>query len=371
MEDLYFNDLSGRYSNDEETSKEAGSLDAANKDPLEHFKNESCDLHDRAYRTSNNNEDALPPGNEYKGCSIDRVDSFQPNIRNERNLTKNDSAVPTHGTTEKEDDYVDENDDTNTNNADSEWIEMEGREWVQVPFELVCVDAVLRVVCDMLTEDTIELEREAKRCIDQVLSERGVYKNDDPLVIIRVIKDALQLMTARIKGFVQSIHRTLDEDEDMALMNLSRLLTHPERFIQPVTQEILEVESDEPELILESNLQVGLTLLNYLDLIQGQVQSTKDLLDQKQDQVRNRLLFANLTLNVLMLCITVMSVVSGFFGMNVPNGREEDPSMFHEIIFSSLAGAIALCILIMAGLICSGTLLRSSGGSGTAMDISD
>jgi magnesium transporter len=42
-------------------------------------------------------------------------------------------------------------------------------------------------------------------------------------------------------------------------MNLSRLLTHPERFLQPVPEEILREESDEPELILE----VGTGKANY------------------------------------------------------------------------------------------------------------
>jgi hypothetical protein len=46
-------------------------------------------------------------------------------------------------------------------------------------------------------------------------------------------------------------------------MNLSRMVSHPERFIQPVPQRVLDEESDEPELILDANLQIALTLLNY------------------------------------------------------------------------------------------------------------
>jgi magnesium transporter len=56
----------------------------------------------------------------------------------------------------------------------------------------------------------------------------------------------------------------LEDYEDMALMNLLRLITHPERFIIPVTQSVLDEESDEPELILEAHLQCGHTLKNTL-----------------------------------------------------------------------------------------------------------
>ena len=42
-------------------------------------------------------------------------------------------------------------------------------------------------------------------------------------------------------------------------MNLSRIVTHPERCIQPVPQEILNEESNEPELILEAYLQQSLS----------------------------------------------------------------------------------------------------------------
>jgi hypothetical protein len=58
-------------------------------------------------------------------------------------------------------------------------------------------------------------------------------------------------------------------------MNLSRLVTHPENFVQPISPEMLEIESDEPELVLESNLHNALTLSNALDLIQGQVDTAR------------------------------------------------------------------------------------------------
>lgn len=132
---------------------------------------------------------------------------------------------------------------------DSEWVEMKRREWIDLPFELQCLDAVLLCVCEILSEDTLDVQQATRDYIQRVVSQTGSNKQD-PLSVLRALKDAVREMSSRVNGFVKSLTRVLDEDEDMALMNLSRLLTAPERFIQPVPDEILEEESDEPELIL-------------------------------------------------------------------------------------------------------------------------
>jgi len=74
-------------------------------------------------------------------------------------------------------------------------------------------------------------------------------------------------MEGRVQGFVKALNQTLDDEEDMALMNLSRLISNPERVIQPVPQEVQDEESDKPELILEVYLQQALSEVNALELL--------------------------------------------------------------------------------------------------------
>jgi hypothetical protein len=245
--------------------------------------------------------------------------------------------------------------------ADGEWNEMEAHEWADLPFELQCADAVLHVVVSLLAEDTYELQKAAQSHIRRMIHGQG--PSDDPLAIIRVVKDAVQLMTNRVKGFIKSMNLILDDDEGMALMNLSQLLTHPERFVQPVSQQVLDEESFEPELILEANMQIALTLRNYLDLLQGQINSAKELTDQKLDATRNRLLFANMMISVVTLCVTLASLVGSFLGMNVPNHLEEDPTAFKKIVGGSVGGSIFTCFAIMAWLWVSGTIPHASKGT--------
>jgi magnesium transporter len=262
----------------------------------------------------------------------------------------NEDSDSSHGDSEEDDD-----------DDDNEFDEMEGREWIDLPFELQCVDAVLFVVGTMLTVETAELQNLAKDCINKLLSnDTGGVNDDHPLTRIRALKDSVSEMNSRVKGFVQSMNRILDEDEDMALMNLSRLLTHPQRFIQPVPPEVLEEESDEPELILEANLQVALSLQNSLDLVKGQIETASELIDQKLDALRNRLLFANMLIMIVTLAITAASVVGSFMGMNLLNYMEDSPHAFRNVITGSLFGALGLVIGIIFLLMYSGTIPKSS-----------
>lgn len=247
-------------------------------------------------------------------------------------------------------DATDNNDD-----GDDEWHDLQGTEWIDLPFELQCTDAVLHTVSAFLSEDTLELQEASAGYITRILKDK-TGAQDDPLTIIRAIKEAVREMSGRVKGFVQSMNRILDEDEDMALMNLTRLRTHPERFCYPVSAEVLEEESDEPELILESYLQEGLSLVNVLDSIQGQIETAAELVDQRLDSVRNRILMANMVLTAMSVSLSVASLVGSLFGMNVPNSYEDDEVAFRKIVFGTIAGAIGICSVILVTLHYSGTM---------------
>jgi hypothetical protein len=74
-----------------------------------------------------------------------------------------------------------DNDDTSVN---SEWEEMNTRNWIDLPFELQCADAVLSVVCSILSEDAYELQEAALGYIDSVVT--GKFRiGDDPLTGLR------------------------------------------------------------------------------------------------------------------------------------------------------------------------------------------
>jgi len=253
-----------------------------------------------------------------------------------------------------------------TTSSDDDWSDMMRMEMDQqkdLTFELLCVNACLSTVFEMLATDTEELQEKGLKYVQNRIigntsnsSKQKQLRPEDSLAVIRNLKISVLVMQARVKGFVQSINRILNEDEDMALMNVSRLVTNPENFVQPVSSEMLEIESDEPELVLESNLNNALTLSNALDLIQGQVETASDLIDARMDAARNKFLLASLLMSIASLSLTALTCVSGIFGMNLPSGIEEEQGYFVPVTYGSIVGSLLLGIAIFVGMIRTGVI---------------
>jgi magnesium transporter len=121
------------------------------------------------------------------------------------------------------------------------------------PFELVCLDSVLQAACGILQGDFDTLE---KKVLDAMESLRGHHNSNGKLnrkshqginqcqEQLRLLKNEIAVLETRVEGFVRALDGVLDEDEDLALINLSRLITTPHRFVQPCSQQILEEEGD-------------------------------------------------------------------------------------------------------------------------------
>jgi magnesium transporter len=225
--------------------------------------------------------------------------------------------------------------------TDDEWEELQRMDWQKLPFELQSVDAVLQTVMSMLIEEAQKVHDKAGSVIGE-----GGNVGDYTQSRLRLHKDAVNLTQRRVQGFIRAMNELLDEDEDMALMNLSRLLTHPERFVQPVSRVILSEESDEPELILEAYLQQALSIVNSLDLLKGQILTTEEQISMMLDAIRNRLLYINTLLSVAMLSVTTGAFIGSIFGMNLWNHIEEDDTAFYRVTYGTLAGIGSLWVIL-------------------------
>lgn len=240
-----------------------------------------------------------------------------------------------------------------------EWEDIQKMDWQDLPFELQSVDAILQTVTSMLMEDVKKVHGRAEHAMGELRGDspnksggRGLTEYAQER--LRLHKDEVNLMDRRVQGFVRAINQVLDEDEDMTLMNLSRLLTHPERFVQPVSREVLEEESDEPELILETYLQQALSIVNTLDLLKGQIMTTHEQISMTLDALRNRLLFINTLLSVASLCVTLGSYIGAIFGMNIANPIMEmknadgslDYSYFKMVTWWTSAAIFTLWVIL-------------------------
>ena len=213
------------------------------------------------------------------------------------------------------------------NSEEDEWEEIPDID--DTPYELLSVDAVLQTVTSMLVDEARRVTLRAVESVRELRGESGGRKisgmpGEHAQERLRWLKDEINGMVGRIQGFIRALNEMLDEDEDMALMNLSRLITHPERFIQPVSAEVLQEESDEPELILEVYLQQALSIVNELELLKAQIMTTQEQISMTLDAMRNRLLYINTLLSLASLVVAIGSFIGSIFGMNLHNPFEDD-----------------------------------------------
>jgi magnesium transporter len=238
---------------------------------------------------------------------------------------------------------------------EDEWDEIPNIDWSNVPYELLSVDAVLQTVTTMLADEARQVTQRTVAAVrelrgDSYGKQQGIsgMPGDHAQERLRWLKDEINGMIGRIQGFVRALNEMLDEDEDMALMNLSRLITHPERFVQPVSQEILQEESDEPELILEAYLQQALSIVNELELLKAQIMTTQEQISMTLDAQRNKLLYINTLLSLASLVVAIGSFIGSIFGMNVHNPYEDDSGTiwFMRITIGTSVGLICLFFVL-------------------------
>jgi magnesium transporter len=253
-----------------------------------------------------------------------------------------------------------------------EWQDIDQRTFTQLPFELLAVDVVLESVVRLLSIETKQLCTSVEATMKHILSvmeggkvqakitssssssstapptidyahnsKKNIYNYER----LHILKDKVKETQSRIKGLERALTLVLDDDADLALMNLSRLMTHPERFIFPLSPAILNQEADNPELILEVYLEQAFNASNTLELLLGKINTTEGLVDVKLDTIRNRLLFVNTFFSLIMLFLGAGGVVSSLLGMNLLNYMEDNPTAFTKVVCGTIVGGLVLFCL--------------------------
>jgi len=206
-----------------------------------------------------------------------------------------------------------------------------------IAFELRIIDVVLQTVVAIMKKEAKFVHHRTTNIIDAFKridefhsnnhsAQGGEYSQD----ILQLYRDEIDAMDSRVNNFIRALSKICDDEKQLALMNLSRLLTHPDRFVKP-TNEILLEESDEPELIIEAYLTEGFKILNQLQLLHKQVSRTEKDLSMNLDAMRNRLLYINTMISVASLMFGMGAFIGGMFGVNVPFSLNSNPYAFRSI----------------------------------------
>jgi magnesium transporter len=207
-----------------------------------------------------------------------------------------------------------------------------------IAFELRIIDVILQTVVAIMKKEAKFIIHRTTQIID-AFKQNDFHSNNHSGAqgeqqcsqdILQLYRDEIDAMDSRVNNFIRALSKICDDEKQLALMNLSRLLTHPDRFVKP-TNEILLEESDESELIIEAYLTEGFKILNQLQLLHKQVSRTEKDLSMNLDAMRNRLLYINTMISVANLIFGMGAFIGGMFGVNVPFSLNSDPYAFRRI----------------------------------------
>lgn len=139
----------------------------------------------------------------------------------------------------------------------------------------------------------------------------------------------------------------MDDDELMALMNLSLLRDKPNLYHPPLSAEILGTHED-IEVMLDSLLMDYNAILSRLNLSRSKLESSEDMVSLRLDTARNQLLITNTIISVLALAFAMGSYVGSIWGMNLDSNLQETKGMFWGVTIITTSLMVVLVIGILA-----------------------
>ncbi|BDA40371.1 magnesium transporter MRS2-B [Coccomyxa sp. Obi] len=241
------------------------------------------------------------------------------------------------------------------------------------PFELRALEVALDVVATTLERQTVDLEAAAHPALDELTANVSTSS----LERVRRIKNRLVRLTTRVQTLREMLEKLMDDDSDMHAMNLTaRAQDQLERHMSlrasldgsaamrpdilggtPLSPKHIDDQAErdeeeiaEVEMVLETYFMHIDNTFNKLQTLCEYIDDTEDYINIELDNHRNQLIRLELLLTAATLCIALVGVISGIFGMNLRNTHEDKYNAF--ILVSSLSSALAILIFIAIVVFC-------------------
>jgi len=217
---------------------------------------------------------------------------------------------------------------------------------VQVPFELHAYDAIFTTVKIFQAQKHERMKHTCKRIL-KLIQQKGSLL---PLSLQEEMRDS-KMNASELVGTVELYRRAIYEvivnDDQMALMNLSKLERNPLLYRTPLCPEILSAH-EEIEELLQTYATDYDNLSTKLKFLRARLQNAEDLVSLRLDISRNQLLVANTAFSLLACCISVGAYITGIFGMNLDNTATILPQTgSFAMVWSGSTAAIVLMFVVV------------------------
>ncbi len=198
-----------------------------------------------------------------------------------------------------------------------------------VDFEIKVLDAVFAYKLEKLNKEIAPL----KRKIDKTLSALDENPNDRLLGDLLLLKKQLSRFQITVTENAEASLEVLEEDETLAEFCISQ----NER-----DEEIIDF--DEMESVLDSFSEQIEQISYQLTDMKENIDDTQEIFSLKLHTRRNSIIRIDLLVTVITGILSLLAVITGFYGMNIKNNLENNANAF---AFMALAFGLLFFVILL------------------------
>lgn len=221
----------------------------------------------------------------------------------------------------------------------------------KVAFEIKAYEAILDTVIRTQRLEFTRIKRSVHESLVK-LKKRAII----PAQLqekIRGLKNQLSSIAARVTAHRRALNELLEQDVDMAVMNLTKLKQNPSWYQMPLGLEIMSYHED-IEVLLDSNFIDTTSVETEIELLKNEIRGAEESVLLRLDTSRNQLLIANTQIAVCGTFAAVGSLIASLFGMNLYNHNEHQDQAWMYVVALT-------CTILISGILLTFFLLRKFG----------
>nr|ADN34078.1 magnesium transporter [Cucumis melo subsp. melo] len=211
------------------------------------------------------------------------------------------------------------------------------------PFEFRALEVALEAICSFLAARTTELETAAYPALDELTAKISSRNLDR----VRKLKSAMTRLTARVQKVRDELEQLLDDDDDMADLYLSRKMSSSS-----------PVSGSGPANWFPASPTIGSKISRASRASVATVRGDEDDIEELEmlleayfmqiDGTLNKLTTLELFLSSGTVCLSIYSLVSAIFGMNIPYTWNDDHGYMFKwvVIVAGFASAVLFITII-------------------------
>ncbi|GBG31250.1 Magnesium transporter MRS2-B [Hondaea fermentalgiana] len=216
-----------------------------------------------------------------------------------------------------------------------------GEESASVSFSMRSLESIFVTVCQLLHDEVTKLTPEVHTTVEEII------KTSSGVTIerLRQAKSRVSKISSRLLGVQAAFEELLENDRDMALMNLDKVHNFPD-YYNDDREEIWCVDHEDIELLVENYAQAIDGTFSQVEALRSEIDSAIGTITLRLDSARNKLLGIDLLVTSVTSAAAIGALIAALFGMNLNSGVAEDPHWFWGW-FGGVMVAVPLIVAFM------------------------